>query len=686
MDRGILAILLVMCISVGALADEIQIKRGGETNGFAIVADEVFMRVAPRAIVKCEVATMETNVVETPRGAFNSLSIPGFQAGNKVGRPQVPMMLQLVEIPLGAEPTVRVISQNQTEYDLADFGIRRPLMPCQPSRRKDDKHPTLAYDPESYQVDEYSREPLANIVEVGTMRNYRIVSLEIAPVVYNPVQNKIIVHNDIVVEISLEGSDYAKTVEAKQAYRSLYFDWVGDRLLSCESLRTLSNAKGDATVGYAIVSDRAFEETLKPFIAAKVKKGFHVEVAYTDVIGNTKEKIQAYIHGLYKNPASGKPAPTFVLLVGDLAQIPAFSGTAGSYVTDLPYVAVDGDKIPEMLCGRFSAQNVEELVPQIEKTLQYESFDFPDTSFLKRVVMIAGWDSSHAVEWGYPQINYGLDNYFNKEHGFESIHKFLSSASHQSEAQIREAARAGASFINYTAHGSSTDWSDPSYTKTDIDRMTNSKCYPLVVGNCCLTNKFDVGTCFGEAWLRAKDKGAVGYIGGSSYTYWDEDLWWGVGNYAIAHPNSAGAAPAKKDTGTGAYDKVFENANISNAAFMLAGNLAVQASNSPRKVYYWEVYHLMGDPSLVNYWGAPSSMAVKHALQLSMKENTLSIEVEAGAYIGVTMNGVLHGAAAADETGKAVVALSPFGETGTALIHVTKQNRIPYTMEIQIVE
>ena len=41
---------------------------------------------------------------------------------------------------------------------------------------------------------------------------------------------------------------------------------------------------------------------------------------------------------------------------------------------------------------------------------------------------------------------------------------------------------------------------------------------------------FDVSVCFGEALLRAEDKGAIGYIGGSNNTYWDEDFWWGVGS------------------------------------------------------------------------------------------------------------------------------------------------------------
>lgn len=133
---------------------------------------------------------------------------------------------------------------------------------------------------------------------------------------------------------------------------------------------------------------------------------------------------------------------------------------------------------------------------------------------------------------------------------------------------------------------------------SDIKSYNNYGKYPLVIGNCCLTGSFQVSECFGEAWLRAENKGAIGYIGGSNSTYWDEDLWWGNGAYTIAHPNSSGAAPQKENTGTGCYDFLFTK-QASNAAIMKIGNLAVQEAGASRAKYYWEVYHLFGDPSVI---------------------------------------------------------------------------------------
>ena len=71
----------------------------------------------------------------------------------------------------------------------------------------------------------------------------------------------------------------------------------------------------------------------------------------------------------------------------------------------------------------------------------------------------------------------------------------------------------------------------------------------VLIGNCCQSNKFDAPACFGEAILRANDKGAVGYIGGSNNTYWDEDYWWAVGNTSNFTAN-----PTYTGTGLAAYD------------------------------------------------------------------------------------------------------------------------------------
>ena len=115
--------------------------------------------------------------------------------------------------------------------------------------------------------------------------------------------------------------------------------------------------------------------------------------------------------------------------------------------------------------------------------------------------------------------------------------------------QIKNGLEEGRRLIHYCGHGSTTSWSNPSMTQSDIAGMTNDGKYFLAIGNCCLTSTYDSGECFGETFIRAANKGAIGYIGGSNSTYWDEDVYWSVG-----YTTSISAIMRFDDTEYGAYD------------------------------------------------------------------------------------------------------------------------------------
>ncbi|NJK96811.1 MAG: hypothetical protein HC905_19520 [Bacteroidales bacterium] len=349
------------------------------------------------------------------------------------------------------------------------------------------------------------------------------------------------------------------------------------------------------------MSDRIFETALSPFIAHKENLGYNVIVGYTDEpnVGNTTTSIHDYLEALYNNPPVGISPPHYVLLVGDIAQIPAYS--AGWHVTDLYYFDYTSDNIPDVFYGRFSATDTSELMPQINKTIQYELNNMPDPSYQYKAVLVAGHDwAGHDLTFGNGQINYANDYYFNSSKGITS-NKYLqpepSGANYS--ANIISNINAGVGFANYTAHCSPNGWADPSFTVSNIASLTNTNKYGLWVGNCCLSNKFDVDECFGEAALRAENRGAVGYIGGSNSTYWDEDYWWGVGFKTVT------AHPVFEKNHLGVYDRLFHTYTETSSDWystqgqlIVGGNLAVEESTSGRKLYYWEIYHLMGDPSL----------------------------------------------------------------------------------------
>lgn len=680
---SILKTMLIILMTFGILslkAGDITVKTGN--------AD---LKVKQNTNTKLQLSNSFTKFtyrdVKTNKGMFTQLSIPDYGTSNRIGDPQLPMLRKLIEIPLGADANVNVISYTLTEYNLSDYGISNKIIPSQPSVSKDPKKklPDFEYNTATYNADQFNTDDLVSVDVLGVMRGVRLARLNIAPVRYNPVTNTIQVYNDIEVEVIFPGADVAQTIELKKKTASMYFESMyNNALLNYKKAHSTKDTVTKYPVKYVIVSDPAFQSTLQPYVQWKTKKGFTVVEAYTNnpAVGTTTTSIKNYLLGLYNAGTPSDPAPSFVLFVGDVAQVPSFSGTTDFHVSDLYYCEYTGDFFPEVYYGRFSATNTSELQPQIDKTLEYEQYLMTDPSFLGQVVMIAGQDATYGPLQGDGQINYGTDTYFNTAHGLTS-HTYLYAVSGSSAAQIIQNVSEGVGFANYTAHGSSYGWADPSFSISDIAGLQNNHKYPLMVGNACSTNTFD-GDCFGEELLRANDKGALGYIGGSNSTYWDEDYWWAVGYKTVV------VNPVYSTGSLGSYDRTFHDHGehfgewyASQDQMIFAGNLAVTQSGSSISDYYWEVYHLMGDPSLMVYFGIPPALSATYTL-ISFCSTTFTVNTEPYAYVAVSMSDTLHGAALADSLGFANIPLSTFTVPGTADVVATKQNRAPFISTVTV--
>lgn len=618
--------------------------------------------------------------VKTIKGEFVKLQAGEYAGSNTYGSPQLPVLGKLIEIPLSAIPAVKVISYTVKEYKLSEFGINLPLFPAQPPVSKSESNPEFIYDASAYQQNSFTGNDLATVEVLGILRGTRLGRINISPVQYNPVTNMIRVYDNLVIDVTFAGANVSLTKAEKRKYDSPYFRTVYNRLINYQQTDNRRDTMSKNPIKYVIVSPQIFHDALQPFISWKRKKGFTVVEAYTNnpAVGTTTTSIKNYLHGLYTAATPIDPAPSFVLFVGDVAQIPAFPCAAG-HVTDLYYCEYTGDYLPEVYYGRFSANTVAQLQPQIDKTLEYEQYLMPDPSFLNEDVMAAGADANNQMTYGNGQINYGTSNYFNEAHGLTS-HTYLQPepAGVNYSQQIQTNISNGVCYANYTAHGSPSGWANPSFTISDIPALQNAHKYPLIVGNCCSTSTYN-GTCFAEELLRAANKGALGYIGASNSSYWDEDYWWGIGVGPIsAHPTYAG-------TTLGAYDRTFhdhgepyEEWYSTMDQMIFAGNLAVTESGSGMKEYYWQIYCLMGDPSLMVYFSQPLPMTVTYSPLMPLASNTFTVNAEPYAYIAISRNGLLYGAAEADSLGVAIVSLNPITVPGLADVVVTKQNRQPY--------
>jgi len=636
---------------------------------------------------------IQTMNVKTNTGDFVKLIASGYGENAIKGNAELPVLEELINIPLGSEVIVKIINKEEKIISLSDYGIYNLIFPSQPSISKGEnaEYAPFFFNEEYYGNNDFHTHKLIHTEYLGKMRGQQLARISIAPFQYNPITNEIKVITKMEVKIIFKNIDFEGHKINKKKYYSPEFEHL---YKSCLNYIPIEEKDIITTypVKYVIVSDPAFQSALQPLVQWKTKKGFHVIEAYTDdpAIGSTTVSIHAYLKDMYYNPLDGI-SPTYVLFVGDDGQVPSFNN--GNHLSDMYFCEFDGngDFYPEMYYGRFSATVAEEVEVQVHKTLTHEKYLFSDPSFLDEIVLVAGVDASMAPTYGNGQINYGTDNYFNTAHGL-TVYNYLygsgtpitSDMSAASAAIIADVS-AGVGFANYTAHCGSSGWADPSFSTSDISGLQNNDQYGFMVGNCCQSNKFDVPVCFGEGLLRANNKGAVGYIGGSNNTYWNEDFWWAVGNGSIsANPSYAG-------TGLALFDCIMHENGEQQADWFItagqmihSGNLAVtQAGGSEQ--YYWEIYHLMGDPSLMPYIGVPTMLSVSHASATPIGTTTLSVDAEENAYVAISMNGVLLDAQLVDFTGTVNLTFSAIANVGNADIVITKQFKQPYQGTIQII-
>ena len=647
--------------------------------------------------VQFRVGDLKIMEVQTKKGTFDELSIEGWGFSNDVGEPKLPMLRRTIAVPLGAEVRFQLNSQSTRELDSKASKLQNRVIPAQEPISKSADPATLPFvvNERLYRRDEFNSRDWVQVTELGMMRGVRVFALDFYPVRYNPVTNSIRVMENVDVRVDFVNPDLAATSdmlartaswEFEQLYSKTIFNWNADNRTAL--VRHPTKMVILCPVGYT--------SNIQSYVDWKTQQGFRVTVTTVGsggTVANTTTAIKNYMQGLWDAATANDPAPTYLLIIGDESgtiTIATNSGATDSHVTDLNYVRLNGtDYMPEMYHGRFSVSSTTELANVISKTITFEKTQMPDLSYLGKTVLIAGADSSFGPTHGNGAINYATTEYFNAAHGITS-NTYLYPASSSSDAQIIANANEGRGYIVYTAHGSQTSWADPTFTVSDVNAMTNSGKYGVMVGNCCITNEFDYSSpCFGEAVIRKADGGGVAYIGGINSTYWNEDYYWAVGYKT----NINGSAPAYDATKLGAYDAMFHTHGETHDKWattvgegIYSGNLAVQQSGSSRTNYYWEIYHIMGDPSLMPYLGVPTANPATYPTQI-MVGNTSYAITGAAPYtrVGLTMNGVIYGSGITDASGNLTLTITPFTSVGTAKLVLTAQNRITTIADIAVI-
>ena len=652
------------------MAQHIELGAAKSAQTCAKVTDEGFS-------ASFSFSSIDATDVTTEKGVFSNITMDNTYPSGMIGEPSLPSANKLIAVPYGvSNVSVEVKSYNTKVYSLADFGIKT-LYPQQPQVFKNQKPEEVpfAYNEKAYTVKGFAERPIAEVQIQGTMRGIQIGALKINPVQYDPANNSIRVYNDIEVEVHYDQYDKSASYNEFARTFSPYFSGIYKEMFNWrDDVYDQHPDLWQSPVKMLVIANRMFEEALQEWLAWKTTKGIYTSVFYTDEIGTNASAIRAKIQEEYS-----KDAPTFLMIVGDKDQVaPGVASASESHcVSDLPYSSIDGDEFPDMFHSRLSAVNAAQLTAMLNKALEYEQYTMPDPSYLNNALLIAGEDSGYGVTVGRPTIWYATNYYYNAEHGFENVYEF----SHGTYTNCYSYLSTGVGFANYTAHGSQESWAGPSFTVSNVNSLTNEHKYFVAVGNCCQSGDWGYGTCFGEAMVRAENKGAYAYIGSCPNTTWYNDYYFGVG----ATNHYSGTMPTYEQTTMGMYDAIWEDDAYNTVCSMLfVGNLACNAANnlgyemhSPT-LYYWQAYHVLGDGSVMPFRVQPTENNVSHLPTLPIGMDFFTVSAEPGSYVAITKDGTLYGTGLIGESGSADIQIEPITSGGDVTICVTHPRHIPY--------
>ncbi|MBR5726322.1 MAG: peptidase C25, partial [Muribaculaceae bacterium] len=645
-------------------------------------------------------STIQAQDYESERGTFSWLSMANTVIGGNEGDPQIPVINELIAVPFGANPRVEITSYSTTDYRLEDYGMHT-LVPRQPSLRKDKRPEEVPFvmNESAYQTRGLRSAPQASVSVDGTMRGVRLGKMTIEPVSYDPVNNTLRVFNDIEITVYFDGADAQATEQMLVDTYSPYFDIVYKQLFNGRAITSVYDDHPDlytTPVKMLVVTTSTFAEStaFQNWLTWKKQKGIDVDVQ-TVASGASASTIKNLIYSRYN-----ATHPSFLVIVGDETVVTYYSlWDYGSYygnaATDLEYASVDGDIYHDMFISRMPVSSTTELNNLVNKTLTYEKYTMSDPSYLDETLLIAGWDDDGATAYiGKPTIQYANNYYFNSAHGI-TPHVFITTASGQTTC-YNYINNVG--FVNYTAHGDIQKWHDPEFTNSNVNSLTNNDKYFWAMGNCCLTANFKNAqnnqTCFGEAMVRAANKGAFGYIGSVPESLWYEDYY-----FAVGATNTFQTMPTQSQTATGAYDALFDDTGfntlnsvpfIGNVAvsYAYSGNYTNSGSNGTTyEEYYWRAYQCFGDGSVMPYLKNPSANNVSHASNIAAGANSFRVNADARSYVSITVNNEIIGVAAVPANSTYVdVPFTTTPQPGqSAMIVVTRNQRQPYIQTIDIV-
>ena len=611
------------------------------------------------------------NKVNTPNGVQQVVSVPKMASMLEAAAPDLPQFPVPTIIGDLAEMEVNVTKSDFTDYQNV------VIAPSKGNFSRQINPETVPYTyGEMYSRDAFYPAAQAYLETPYILRDFRGQNIMVRPFAYNPVTKTLRVFHNMTIEmrkVSDNGVNQKVSRKAIQKIAPEMEEAYNHRFINYTESTSKYNFIQDRGEMLVICPDQ-YLESMQPFVEWKNQSGRPTTiVSLSEVGGNNDNQIKNYIQSIYTSPEHNLE---FILLVGDYADLTPHSMGGGR--SDNWFGQLEGnDYYLEAFTGRFSVQSITDLETHIEKVLYYER-DMPEgLTWLNQGIGIAaneGAGNGHnGGEADYVHMNYIRDTLMH--YTYENVtQQYSGVGSGTSASAISADINAGKSICNYCNHGSQTSWAVGSYSNSDVNALVNDDKWPFIWSVACNNGEFN-GTCFGEAWLRAKNNSTgrpTGAVGGMFS--WISQPW---------QPPMTGQ-DEMVDILTGwknsdKYCHTFGGASLNGSMYML--DMHPEDNGNTHNTWI-----LFGDPSLMVRTDNPVSMNVTCApsvLMLGMSELEISAENTAYGIATLMMDGEVIASGTIFD-GICNLSFPPMSNVGNATLTVMGYNKVTEVMTVEV--
>ena len=601
--------------------------------------------------------------VQTPNGVENIIDLEGGSSILELGAPDLDKWTSSIIIPDNGLTSVEVISSSF--HDFYDVSVA----PSKGNLSRMINPDNVAYEySEIYETNQFYPGKIAELEEPYIIRDVRGQTVVVYPLQYNSITKTLRLYTQIDLKITTTGisgennlnresSDNRKiSKEFNAIYESLFLNYENDTrfdyLLDEGSMLIISH--GD------------FMDEMQPLVDWKNRKGIPTEMVSVSDIGSSSSAIENYVDNYYYENGL-----TYLLLVGDIAQIP--SPTVSGSASDPSYGFIDGnDFYTEIFVGRISGNNPAEISTQVERSIEYELNPQLNASWYDNALGVASNQGPGYAGMSDDVFNDFLWDTLLEDYYYDS-YVGVYDGSGGTDAQGINAINGGVGIINYTGHGSISSWGNgASLSASQINSLTNNNKLPFVITVGCNVGEFQsTSACFTETWQRATNNGeptgSIAHFGSTISQSWEPPM---HGQWAM------------NSILTESYDN-----NITRSLGGIAYNGCMhmneaQGSSGINETKYWTFF---GDPSIVIRTDQPSNLNPNHDDLILIGQTEFVVDVGFdGALAALSRDGELIGSAYS-VGGVAVISLGSESDSpGEMDLVVTGYNKIPYETTIMV--